>query len=107
MPTTLVLDDNLQPIPALRPGVVQSVAFTSAGSTAITNAVSASTKVVRVTAWDADAYVEFGPSPIAASTSMRMAAGVPEYFSVPMGASYKVAARGVTGSGTLGVVEMV
>lgn len=60
------------------------------GSTTSSSAFNSRTKIVRLQA-DAVCSVSFGTAPTATATTMRMAAGQTEYFSVPLGASYKVA----------------
>jgi hypothetical protein len=86
-----------------RLGTHQTVAYTSVAGT-IANAVSAGTNVVRV-ATNTAAYVKIGNSPTAAATnSIYMAAGDPEYFIVRPGE--KVSAVRVTTSGTLSVTEV-
>lgn len=54
------------------------------------SAFNALTKFVRVHT-DAICSIEFGTNPTASSTTRRLAANTTEYFSVPQGASYKVA----------------
>jgi len=86
-----------------RLGTHQSVAFTNAGSTAITNAFGSATTYVRVVA-TADAYIKFDGTPTAATTDVVLLADKPEYFVAAP--SMKAAARGVSGSGTLHVTEL-
>lgn len=64
------------------PGVNQQLTI-GAGSVA-SAAFNGATKFVRL-ASDAPCRVEFGGAPTAASTSRRLAAGLPEYFGVSPG----------------------
>lgn len=66
----------------------QTVAIT-AGSVQ-SSAFNALTKFVRVST-DAICSIEFGANPTASATTRRMPANTTEYFSVPLGASYKIA----------------
>ena len=84
-------------------GAHQNAAFTNAGSTAVTNAFGLATTVVRVVA-TADSFVKIGNTPTAATTDMILNANVPEYFVAAPG--MKIAARGVSGSGTVHVTEV-
>lgn len=59
-------------------GASQNVAFTGGGSAEAAAALSGNISVVRLLA-DADCRVSFNGD--ATATSMRLAAGVPEYFS--------------------------
>lgn len=63
---------------AISVGSVQSAAF------------NALTKFVRVHA-DAVCSVEFGTNPTATTSTRRLAANSTEYFSVPLGQSFKIA----------------
>lgn len=60
------------------------------GSSTQSSAFNALTKFVRIHT-DAVCSVEFGTSPTATTSSMRLAANTTEYFSVPLNGSYKVA----------------
>jgi hypothetical protein len=53
-------------------------------------AFNASTAFVRVST-DAICSIEFGTNPTATATTRRLPANTTEYFSVPVGASYKIA----------------
>jgi hypothetical protein len=86
-----------------RLGSHQTAAYTSA-SASISNAIGSGVNVVRVATTTA-AYVKIGETPTAAATnSIYMVAGDPEYFVVTPG--QKVAAVRVTTSGTLSVTEV-
>jgi hypothetical protein len=66
--------------------------FTISGSSAQSSAFNANTKFVRLHT-DVSCTIEFGTNPTAvALQTARMAANQTEYFGVPQGASYKVAA---------------
>jgi len=67
---------------------IQNVTFTT---TTASSAFNAETNFVRVIA-DADARIKFGTAPTATSTDILIAQGSAEYFAVPKGQSYKVAA---------------
>lgn len=108
MTQTYLAKDRFQhAIQVLEPGVVQNISFTNASSTATTNNLNGNTIVIRVVA-TVDCYVAVGPSAsvVASSNSLYLPAFLPEYFRVDQNAGWKVAARGVTGSGVLNVVEM-
>jgi hypothetical protein len=60
------------------------------GTSAQSSAFNARTQVVRVHT-DVICSIRFGVNPTATTTAARMAAGQTEYFSVPMGAAYKIA----------------
>jgi hypothetical protein len=86
-----------------RLGTHQIAAYTSVAAS-IANAVGAGTNVVRV-ATTTGAYVKIGNTPTAAATnSIYMAAGDPEYFVITPG--QKVSAVRVATSGTLSVTEV-
>jgi hypothetical protein len=86
-----------------RLGTHQTAAYTSVAAS-IANAIGTGTNVVRVATTTA-AYVKIGNSPTAAATnSIYMVAGDPEYFVVTPG--MKVSAVRVTTSGTLSVTEV-
>lgn len=71
------------------PTAEQTVAI--GASSAQSNVFNTNTVLVRLHA-DAICSVEFGPNPTATSGKMRMAANQTEYFSVPQGSGFKVAA---------------
>lgn len=100
--TVQARDLNGWRVPAFRPGSTQSAAFTSS-SAAISNAVGANTRVVRLVA-TTDCFVAFGSAPTATTSGLFLPAGVPEYFRVDSGD--KVAAIRSTSDGTLYVTEM-
>lgn len=86
-----------------RLGTHQIAAYTSVAN-AITNAIGAGTNVVRVVPTTA-AYVKVGNTPVAAATnSVYMKAGEPEYFACTPG--QRVSAVRVTTSGNLHVTEV-
>ncbi len=60
------------------------------GSSTQSSAFNARTQVVRVHT-DVICSIKFGTDPTATTTTARMGAGQTEYFSVPMGAAYKIA----------------
>lgn len=81
-------------------GVLVPVAFAPAlaeqtrsisGSSAQSSAVNAATTVIRLHT-DAICSIAIGTNPTATTSTMRMAADTTEYFAVPKGQSYKVAA---------------
>lgn len=71
------------------PAVATQTVAIGAGSVQ-SSAFNALTKFVRIHT-DAICSIEFGTNPTASATKRRMAANTTEYFSVPLGASYKVA----------------
>lgn len=74
---------------ALQPPVAeQAVSFTT---TTQSSAFSAETRIVRLYS-TADCHVAFGTNPTATTSKMKLKADSPEYFAVPVGQSYKVAA---------------
>lgn len=105
--TLLATDRFSQAIQALQPGVVQNIAFSTAGSTATADDIGSNTVVVRLVA-TADCYIAVGPagSVSATTASTYLPAFAVEYFRVDQNAGWKVAARGVAASGTLNVTEM-
>lgn len=108
MTATLLGRDRFQdPIQALELGTVQNISFTTAGSTATTNPFGGNTILIRVVA-TADCYVATGltASVTATTSSTYLPAFAVEYFRVEEGGIWKVAARGVSASGTLNVTEM-
>lgn len=66
----------------------ENVSFTT---TTQSTAFKATTTMVRVVS-DADCYIEFGTNPTAAAGSIYLPSGIVEYFGVPSGQSFKVAA---------------
>ena len=70
------------------PMAEQVVAF---NTTTQSSAFNAATRYVRLHA-DAICSIEFGTNPTATTSTARMVAGQTEYYAVPKGASYKVAA---------------
>ena len=66
----------------------QTVTYTTSTQS---TAFNARTKYVRIHT-DAICSILFGTNPTATTSKMRMVAGQTEYFAVPVGASYKVAA---------------
>lgn len=79
---------NIIPVAEVPYIAEQNVTYTTTTQSA---AFQGSTKFVRLVA-DADAYVKFDASPTATVTSMRLASGHPEYFSLHNVESIKVAA---------------
>lgn len=79
---------NQNGAPEQPPVAEQTVAI--GASSAASNAFNASTAIVRLHT-DAICSVEFGASPTASATKMRMAAGQTEYFAVTPGSGFKVA----------------
>ena len=75
-------------IAAQPPVAEQAVTYTT---TTQSNAFNARTTYVRLHT-DGICSVSFGTNPTATTTNARLAASQTEYFSVPQGASYKVAA---------------
>jgi len=71
------------------PVVAEQTVAIGAGSVQ-SSAFSALTKFIRIST-DAVCSVSFGPNPTATATTMRLPANTTEYFSVPLGASWKVA----------------
>ena len=78
-----------QMVVADEPPVANQTVAIGAGSVQ-SSAFNALTKFVRVST-DAICSIEFGTSPTATATTRRMPANSTEYFSVPLGASYKIA----------------
>ena len=75
-------------VPEEPPLANQTVNITA--SSVQSSAFNPLTKFVRIHT-DAICSVSFGTAPTATATNMRMAANTAEYFSVPLGASWKVA----------------
>jgi hypothetical protein len=61
------------------------------GSSAASSLFQTNTTLVRVVC-DASASIEFGPTPTATANTLFLPSGVVEYFVVPAGGTYKVAA---------------
>jgi hypothetical protein len=70
------------------PVAEQAVTFSTTTQSA---AFNVATRFVRIHT-DAICSIAFGTNPTATTAKMRMVAGATEYFSVPRGESYKVAA---------------
>jgi len=70
------------------PAAEQTVAI--GGGSTQSSAFNALTKFVRLHT-DAICSIQFGTNPTASTTTRRMAANTTEYFSVPLGQSFKVA----------------
>lgn len=101
--TTLARDRFGHVIQALRPGLVQNVAFTTGGSAA-SLPVASSTTTVRLIA-TADCWVVFGASPTASATNaVRLAANREEPFRVAP--DDRIAVLGVAAAGSLNICEM-
>lgn len=80
---------GFQMVVADEPPVANQTVAITVGSVQ-SNAFNALTKFVRVST-DAICSIEFGTNPTASATTRRMPANTTEYFSVPLGASYKLA----------------
>lgn len=80
---------GFQMVVADEPAIANQTVAITAGSVQ-SSAFNALTKFVRVNT-DAVCSIEFGTNPTASSTTRRLAANSTEYFSVPLGASYKIA----------------
>lgn len=83
---------------------LQTVAFDSSSSTQ-SSAVGVATRIVVLYA-DADCYVAIGASPTAASSGACFFLATGHYIHHPIGSAQKVAARGVSDSGNLRVMEV-
>jgi len=70
--------------------VAEQTIVISGSSTPVTNPFNANTAFVRVHT-DAICSIAFGTNPTATVSKMRMSANQTEYFSVPLGANYKIA----------------
>ena len=70
------------------PMAEQTVSYTTTTQSA---AFNANTRYVRLHT-DSICSIEFGTNPSATTSTARMVAGQTEYYAVPKGASYKVAA---------------
>ncbi len=79
---------NPQQIPAQPPVAEQAVTFTTTTQSA---AFNTNTNLVRLQS-DGICSIAFGTNPTATTAKMRMVAGASEYFVVPQGQVYKVAA---------------
>lgn len=107
MTQTLLAKDRFNhAIQCVAPSVVQNISFTNTGSTSTGNDLNANTVVVRLMS-TVDCYVSIGlAASVSATTgSMYLPSMSPEYFRVT-GLGFRVAARGVSGVGTLNVTEM-
>lgn len=91
------------PIGAHTLGTVQKVAVATA-SAATTNAVAATTEVIRV-AVNTDCYMLFGTAPTATTSSHFLPAGTVELFQITPG--HKVAFIRNTADGVATVTELV
>lgn len=76
------------PIAVEPPVASQTVSYTT---TTQSNAFNVLTSFVRIHT-DSICSIEFGTNPTATTSKRRMVAGATEYFAVPPGESYKVAA---------------
>lgn len=83
-----VPEHGAAPVALQPPAAEQTVTFTT--STA-SSAFHATTRIVRLYA-SADCHILFGADPTATTSKMKLKADAAEYFAVPLGASYKVAA---------------
>lgn len=81
-------NNNLVPIAMMPALAAQTVAVGAAS--AASAAFQANTGMVRLIS-DVTCSVAFAASPTATTSNMRLAADSPEYFSVPVGSSLKVA----------------
>ena len=93
--SSLAVDANKHPIPAFLMGTVQNIA-TSGSSAATSSAVGK--EMVRIVATE-DAYIEFGTSPTATTSSMLLMKGVTEYFKID--SAHKVAAIEVSAASSV------
>jgi hypothetical protein len=73
------------------PPIAEQTVAIGGSSAACTNAFNKNTAFVRIEV-DAVCSIAFCTAPTATTGNMRMAANTTEYFSVPAGANYKVAA---------------
>ena len=109
--TYLAKDRFSHAIQVLKPGIVANVTVSAGGSNRAV-ALSADVVVVRLMA-TVDTYVSIGPSgsAAAAATSLYLPAFAVEYFRVDEGSTsvttWAVAGMGVSGQGTLNIVEMI
>lgn len=71
------------------PAVTDQTPVDYSGGVAQSAAVQASTSMVRVLC-TSTCSIKFGTNPTATANNKPLAAGVPEYFSVPPGQSYKI-----------------
>lgn len=72
---------------------VTSYVLTYTTSSVASNAFNYYTRLIRLEC-DNIAFATFATTPTATTTSMRLAAGVPEYFTVPPNSGLKVAVIG-------------
>lgn len=83
-----VPEHGAAPVALQPPSAEQTVTFTT---TTQSSAFAATTRIVRLYS-SADCHVLFGTNPTATTSKMKLKADSPEYFAVPVGESYKVAA---------------
>lgn len=76
--------------------------FAFSTTSGVTGTFSTGVNVVRIYC-SSDAYVQFGTNPSAATGSLHIVAGIPEYFGVIE--NYKVAVMQVASAGTCQVTE--
>lgn len=100
--TEMAYDGQGNPIPALKPGVVQTVSI-SGTSAAISTATAKATKVIRVVS-TTNCHYKLGSSPTATTSDSYLPAGVIEYLAVIGG--QKIAFIQNAASGTAYVTEM-
>ena len=86
---------------AIIPGTQENLAFINAGSAA-SAAFATGVTAIRIVS-DVDCYIQIAAAPTAASTTAFLPAKTPEIFGVS--ANDKIAARGVSGSGTLFITQ--
>ena len=92
-------------IPALFPSTSQIVSYSAGAGTEASSAFGENTECVRVIS-TTDCYIAFGATGVSVTTaSLRLTAGVPEYFNVDV--STYVAAYGVAAAGVLTATEML
>lgn len=72
--------------------VTAQTAMTATGTSAQSAAVNAATGLVCVQS-DEQIYVLFGTNPTVTANDYRIAAGAEQFFSIPVGQSYKVAIK--------------
>ena len=89
--TGMGLDASGRVVPAacVPPVAQQAVAFT--GTSAQSAAMNAQTSLVRVQT-DTACALEFGTNPTATATKLQLSVNSPEYFTVPVNTSLKIAA---------------
>lgn len=74
---------------ASEPAITDQPAVDYSGGVASSAAFNAATNIVRVLC-TSTCSIKFGTSPVATTTNKPLAAGAPEYFSVPVGQSFKI-----------------